>query len=94
MSEAGRSVSKDVKRLEGPPSAGANQQATPASASGPGQINVTPLENPTSAGSSNGGNPPVATIVSINNNGGSNTEVTRANTDANSTGGGGGANAT
>ena len=34
LSEAGKSSAIDVKRLDGPPSAGANPNATPASASG------------------------------------------------------------
>ena len=63
LSEAGKTSGIEVKRLEGPPSAGASHtNATPASANN--QINVTPLDNPTSAGSA-GGNVQ-ATINSTN----------------------------
>ena len=73
-----------MKRLEGPPSAGASHtNATPASATGTGQINVSPLDNPTSAGSASNVQ---ATINSTNKE---NSENARANTDANSTGGAG-----
>ena len=83
LSEANKNSGIEVKRLEGPPSAGASHtNATPASATGGGQINVSPLDNPTSAGSGN----VQATINSTNN---TNSENARANTDANSTGGAG-----
>ena len=59
----------EIKRLEGPPSAGASH--TPA-ANG---ISVAPMDNPSSAG----GQGTIGTNL---------TENTRANTDANSTGGG------
>lgn len=80
MSEAGKSSAIEVKRLDGPPSAGASH-ATPAS-SNAGGINVTPLDNPTSAGSAGAGVPQV-TIGSTNN-----ASDARAHTDAHSTGGG------
>ena len=71
LSEAGKS-GIEMKRLDGPPSAGATH-STPAS--NLGGINITPLDNPSSAG-----NGPQA---SIGHN------EARANTDANSTGGAG-----
>ena len=69
LSEAGKS-GIEMKRLEGPPSAGATH-STPAS--NMGGINITPLDNPGSAGN------PQASIGPGD---------ARANTDANSTGGG------
>ena len=83
LSEAGKvGGGIEVRKLDGPPSAGASHtNATPASANN--QINVTPLDNPTSAGSNGVVN--VQATINTNNQ---TSENARANTDATSTGGG------
>ena len=50
FSEAGVKSGMEMKRMDGPPSAGATH-STPANSAG---INVTPLDNPSSAGGTNG----------------------------------------